>query len=63
MVRRSIFFDLVDSTEAVLDSSKWNHDEAYLTKKLMETIVSLGAGNYGLQQFAGKIGVITPYTA
>lgn len=56
-----IFFDVKDSKETVDDKSKCNHDEAELTKQLVEFISYNSSKSGALKNIAGQIGVISPY--
>ena len=55
-----IFFDIVDSKEYHdLSGSKFNKDEAKLTRNLIEYIISFSS----FKSIFGEIGVITPYNS
>lgn len=58
-----LFFDIGDSRETVDDKSKCNHDEAELTRQLVEFIAFNSSQTGSLKAIAGQIGVITPYKA
>ena len=56
-----LFFDISDSQETVDDKSKCNHDEAELTKQLVEFISFNSSKTGAIKNIAGQIGVISPY--
>lgn len=56
-----LFFDIGDSRETVDDKSKCNHDEAELTKQLIEFISFNSSKTGAIKNIAGQIGVISPY--
>ena len=63
-IRRSVFFDLCRSREAVNNMSKMNMDEIKFTLNLVRFILKkAGQGRPFSKCLAGKIAVVTPYKA
>lgn len=63
VVRRTAFFDLVNSSESKLEMSRCNHDEVKFTLSLVKCIKLICCGDRAFKPLTGKIAVVTPYKA
>lgn len=59
--KRMIFLNIKDSKESADDRSKYNVDEAELTRQLIEFIAYNSINNGNIRDIKGMIGVISPY--
>jgi len=61
--RRTVFFDLTNSTESKQEMSRCNPDEVKFTLALVKCIKLICCQDKSFKPLTGKIAIVTPYKA
>lgn len=63
VLRRTSFFDLINSSETKQEMSRCNPSEVKFTLALVKCIQLVCCGGRSFKPLVGKIAVVTPYKA